>query len=90
MGMDSDSGKAMNGQGLVFTVLATVIAASIIGLTVTLSGLREDMAVMKNDMQYLKQQASQSEISRMKMSEEINDLRIDNQRLKQDHTGVRQ
>jgi len=88
MEMEVDQGSSKSAQQVILTVLAGVLTASILGLTVVLSGLREDMAVMKNDMQYLKEQASQSEISRIKMSDEINDLKMENQRLKRDHTEV--
>lgn len=79
--------KQSGWQSVLLTILSGVLTASIIGLTVTLSGLREDLAVVKRDVQYLTMQASQAEAFRSKMSDEINSMKMKIQRLEQDHTG---
>lgn len=82
MADDQSNGKG-SWQGYLLGIGAVLIGAGIIGLTSTLTGVREDLAVVKRDIQYLTKQAESAEQFRKEVGGRLNDL---DQRLRQVET----
>jgi len=90
MTMNVDHDPANNWQAWMLGIVAVVMAGGIIGLTTTLIGLREDLAVVKRDVQYLTTQGAEAQVFRTNLETKLSGIELRIQRLEdRDHTEVR-
>ena len=85
-----DEKREMSWSKWVLAIVATIMAGGILGLTTTLIGLREALAVVKRDVQYLTTQGAEAQVFRTNIESKLNVIELRIQRLEdRDHTEVR-
>jgi hypothetical protein len=76
-------------QSWLLGIAAVLIAGGLFGLTSTLIGLRSDIDVVMNDIQYMKKQSDRDTESHDRMIERLNDHELRLQRIESDNTRTR-